>query len=214
MLSYGYVISYLPRHERFNEAEKLLDLVLKDYSKGSRQYEADGSVTLTYSKKEFDGEKQVILKRNVTESHTAVYSDTPLKFLKFGGIIFYLRDVIPALAFFLFYYLLGTKFNTRMIYSGESVGKLMGIVAGSVAGLVINLLTARLLSKDRSYDRVCAIQFGGIFSVICILAVMIKYTGTGAYAFWHYVLAFSPFIESVGGMALTRLVHLFKKEDR
>lgn len=214
MLSYGYVISYLPRHERFNEAEKLLDFVLKGYSKGSRQYEEDGSVTLTYSKKEFEVEKQVILKRNVTESHTAVYSDTPLKFLKFGGIIFYVRDIIPALIYFLLYYFVGIKFNTRMIYSGESVGKLMGIVAGSVAAMIINLLTARLLSKDRSYDRICAVQFGGIFSLVCILAVMIKYTGTGAYAFWHYVLAFSPFIESVGGMALTRLVHLFKKEDR
>ena len=214
MLSYGYVISYLPRHERFNEAEKLLDLVLKGYSKGSRQYEADGSVTLTYSKKEFDGEKQVILKRNVTESHTAVYSDTPLKFLKFGGIIFYLRDVIPALAFFLLHYLVGVKFNTILMFSNDPAKKLTAILGGAGAALVINLLTRRLLMKDRSYDRVCCIQFGGIFSFVTIFATMIKYTGAGVFTFWLDVLAFSTFIESVGGIALTRLVHIFEKEDR
>ena len=43
-MNYGYIIAQLPRHERFNEAELLLDRLLKDYSKGSKQFEEDGSV--------------------------------------------------------------------------------------------------------------------------------------------------------------------------
>lgn len=212
MLNYGYVISYLPRHERLNEAEKLLDFVLRGYTKGSRQFEEDGSVTITYVKSGDEGEKQVILKRNVTESHTAVYSDTPLKFLKFGGIIFYLRDIIPSLIYFLLYYFVSTRFISALIFSGRPEKRLLAIVSGAAGALVINLLTRRLLSKNRSYDRVCAVQFGGIFSLVYILAVMIKFTGIGITAFWLKVLALTPFIEAVGGMALTRLVHIFEKE--
>lgn len=213
MLSYGYIISNLPRHERFNEAEWLLDKLLKGYSKGSKQFEEDGSISLAYSKETEEGEKQVVLKRNVTESYVAVFSDIPLKIFKFGGFIFYLRDIIPSLVFFMIYCIWGLEFNTRLIFSGDSVKKLIAIVGGAAAAFVINLITKRFIMKNRSYDRVCFIQFGGLFSAIMIFAVMIKYTGTGIINFWHYVFAFSPFIESVGGMALTRFVHLFSKED-
>lgn len=212
MLNYGYIISQLARHERFNEAEWLLDKLLKGYSKGSRQFEEDGSTSLTYTKETGDDKQLVILKRNVTESHVVVFSDTPLKIFRFGGWIFYLRDVIPSLLFFLVYYIWGIQFNTRLIYSGEPFKQLFAIVGGAAAALVINLATRRLLSRNRSYDRICCVQFGGLFSLFYILAMMIKYTGIGIFNFWFFVLAFSPFIESVGGMALTRLVHLFEKE--
>ncbi|WP_432651445.1 hypothetical protein [Huintestinicola sp.] len=212
-MNYGYIISSLARHERFNEAEWLLDKILKDYSKGSRQFEEDGSVSLTYSKKTADGEKQVVLKRNVTESHVAVFSDTPFKIFKFGGWIFYLRDIIPAILFFLVYVIWGIKFNIRLIYSGEPVNKLVAIVGGAMIALIINLVTRQLLSKNRTYDRICFIQFGGVFSLFYILAIMIKYTGTGIINFWTYVLSLSPFIETVGGLALTRLLHLFEKDS-
>lgn len=214
MLNYGYIISQLARHERFNEAEWLLDKILKGYSKGSRQFEDDGSVSLTYSKETEDGEKQVILKRNVTESHVAVFSDTPLKIFRFGGWIFYLRDVIPSLIFFLVYYIWGIQFNTRLIYSGEPFKRLFAIAGGAAAALIINLATRRLLSKNRSYDRICCVQFGGLFSLVYILAIMVKYTGTGIINFWFFVLSFSPLIESVGGMMLTRFVHLFERNDK
>lgn len=213
MLSYGYIISNLPRHERFNEAEWLLDKLLKDYSKGSKQFEEDGSISLVYSKETEEGEKQVILKRNVTESYVAVFSDIPLKILKFGGFIFYLRDIIPSLVFFMIYFIWGIDFNKRLIISGIPADRLIAIVGGAAAGLIINLLTRRLISKNRSYDRICCIQFGGLFSLIYILAVMVKYSGTGIMNFWIGVLSFSTFIESVGGMALTRLMHLFEKDN-
>lgn len=213
MLSYGYIISNLPRHERFNEAEWLLDKLLKDYSKGSKQFEEDGSISLAYSKETEEGEKQVILKRNVTESYVAVFSDIPLKILKFGGFIFYLRDIIPSLVFFMIYFIWGIDFNKRLIISGIPADRLIAIVGGAAAGLIINLLTRRLISKNRSYDRICCIQFGGLFSLIYILAVMVKYSGTGIMNFWIGVLSFSTFIESVGGMALTRLMHLFEKDN-
>ncbi|MDY3791885.1 MAG: hypothetical protein SOZ56_05335 [Oscillospiraceae bacterium] len=213
MLSYGYIISNLPRHERFNEAEWLLDKLLKGYSKGSKQFEEDGSISLAYSKETEEGEKQVILKRNVTESYVAVFSDIPLKILKFGGFIFYLRDIIPSLVFFMIYFIWGIDFNKRLIISGIPADRLIAIVGGAAAGLIINLLTRRLISKNRSYDRICCIQFGGLFSLIYILAVMVKYSGTGIMNFWIGVLSFSTFIESVGGMALTRLMHLFEKDN-
>lgn len=213
MLSYGYIISNLPRHERFNEAEWLLDKLLKDYSKGSKQFEEDGSISLVYSKETEEGEKQVILKRNVTESYVAVFSDIPLKILKFGGFIFYLRDIIPSLVFFMIYFIWGIDFNKRLIISGIPADRLIAIVGGAAAGLIINLLTRRLISKNRSYDRICCIQFGGLFSLIYILAVMVKYSGTGIMNFWIGVLSFSTFIESVGGMALTRFMHLFEKDN-
>lgn len=212
-MNYGYIIAQLPRHERFNEAELLLDKTLKDYSKGNRQYEEDGSISITYSKESEEGENQVILKRNVTESHVAVFSDVPLKIFKFGGWIFYIRDIIPSLVFFMIYYIWGIEFNTRLVYPGEPVKRLIGIVGGAAAGLIINLLTRRLISKNRSYDRICCVQFGGLFSLIYILAVMVKYTGTGIMNFWICVLSYSPFIESVGGMMLTRFVHLFERND-
>ena len=174
-MNYGYIISSLARHERFNEAEWLLDKLLKDYSKGSKQFEEDGSISLTYSKETEDGEKQVVLKRNVTESHVAVFSDTPLKIFKFGGWIFYLRDIIPSLIFFLVYYIWGIQFNTRLIYSGESIKRLIAIVGGAIAALIINFATRRLISKNRSYDRICCVQFGGLFSLFYILAIMIKF---------------------------------------
>ncbi|MDD6991353.1 MAG: hypothetical protein PUI48_05960 [Oscillospiraceae bacterium] len=213
MLSYGYIISNLPRHERFNEAEWLLDKLLKDYSKGSKQFEEDGSISLAYSKETEEGEKQVVLKRNVTESYVAVFSDIPLKIFKFGGFIFYLRDIIPSLVFFMIYFIWGIDFNKRLIISGIPADRLIAIVGGAAAGLIINLLTRRLISKNRSYDRICCIQFGGLFSLIYILAVMVKYSGTGIMNFWIGVLSFSTFIESVGGMALTRLMHLFEKDN-
>lgn len=212
-MNYGYIISQLPRHERFNEAELLLDKVLKDYSKGNRQYEEDGSISLTYSKETEEGVKQVVLKRNVTESHVAVFSDVPLKIFKFGGWIFYLRDAIPSLVFLMIYYIWGIPFTTRYILSDDPVKKLIAIAGGAFAALIINLLTRQLISKNRSYDRICCVQFGGVFSLIYILAVMVKYTGTGIMNFWQNVLALSPFIEAVGGMALTRLVHLFEKDN-
>ena len=212
-MNYGYIIAQLPRHERFNEAELLLDKRLKSYSKGNRQFEEDGSISITYSKETEEGEKQqVILKRNVTESHVAVFSDVPLNFFKFGGWIFYIRDIIPSLVFFMIYFIWGIDFNKKLIISGIPVDRLIAIVGGAAAGLIINLLTRRLISKNRSYDRICCIQFGGLFSLIYILAVMVKYSGTGIMNFWICVLSFSPFIESVGGMAITRFVHLFEKE--
>ena len=212
-MNYGYIISNLPRHERFNEAEWLLDKLLKDFSKGSKRFEEDGSITLTYSKETEDGGEQVILRRNVTESYVAVFSDIPLKILKFGGWLFYLRDVIPSLVYFMIYYVWGIEFNTRMIYTREPVSQLIAIVGGALAGVVINFATRRLLMNNRSYDRVCFVQFGGLFSIFMILAVMIRYTGKGAMEFWFMVLASTPFIETVGGMALTRFVHLFEKEN-
>lgn len=212
-MNYGYIISGLARHERFNEAEWLLDKILKGYSKGSKRFEEDGSISMTYSKETEDGEKQVILKRNVTESHVAVFSDTPLKIFRFGGWIFYLRDIIPSLVFFMIYYIWGVEFNATLMFTREPVKQLIAIAGGAVAGLIINLATRRLLKKDRSYDRICCIQFGGVFSIIMILAKMIRYTGTGIMNFWFSVLALSPFIETVGGMTLTRFVHLFEKEN-
>lgn len=213
MLSYGYIISNLPRHERFNEAEWLLDKLLKGYSKGSKQFEEDGSISLAYSKETEEGEKQVVLKRNVTESYVAVFSDMPLKIFKLGGWIFYLRDIIPSLVYFLIYIIWGMPLTIKFIFSDDPFKKLIAIVGGSFAALIINLLTRRLISKNRSYDRICCIQFGGLFSLFYILAVMVDYTGMGIMNFWTCVLAYSPFIESVGGMALTRLVHLFEKDN-
>lgn len=211
-MNYGYIIAQLPRHERFNEAEWLLDKLLKDCSKGNRQYEEDGSISITYSRETDDGEKQIVLKRNVTESYVAVFSDVPLKIFKFGGWIFYIRDIIPSLVFFMIYFIWGTEFNMRLISSGDPFKRLIAIAGGAAAGLIINLLTRRLLKKNRSYDRICCVQFGGLFSLFYILSVMIKYTGTGIMNFWISVLSNSPFIEAVGGMALTRFVHLFEKE--
>lgn len=211
-MNYGYIIAQLPRHERFNEAELLLDKLLKEYAKGSKQFEEDGSITITYSKETEDGEKQVILKRNVTESHVAVFSDVPLKIFKFGGWIFYLRDIIPSLVFFLIYYFCGMPLTLKFVFSDDLFKKIIAIAGGSFAALIINLLTRRLISKNRSYDRICCIQFGGLFSLFYILAVMVDYTGMGIMRFWTCVMAYSPFIEAVGGMALTRFVHLFEKE--
>ena len=213
MMSYGYILSNLARHERFNEAEWLLDKALKGFVKGSKQFEEDGSISLTYSKNDDDGEKKVVLQRNVTESYTAVFSDVPLKIFRFGGWIFYLRDIIPALVFFFIYYNWGVEFNTRMIFSGDPFKRLIAIVGGAMAGLMINLITKRFISKDRSFDRVCFIQLGGVFSIFYILLIMKRYSGTGIWNFWQYVLAFSPLIEAVGGLVLTRFVHLFVKED-
>lgn len=212
MHTYGYILSNLARHERFNEAEWLLDRVLKGYTKGNRQYEEDGSLSVTYTKKELDGEKTVLLKRNVTESNTAIFSDVPLKIFRFGGWIFYIRDLIPSLAFFLLYYFCLVPLNTRMIYDGDPFLKLLAIVGGSAIGLVINLITRRIISTERSYDRVCFVQFGGLFSAIQILWVMVKYPNVGAYNFWMYVLGLTPFIEVVGGLVLARLLHKFESE--
>ncbi len=213
MQSYGYVLSNLARHDRLNEAERLLDRVLKGYSKGSKQFDEDGSIAIVYSKASEDGEKQVILKRNVTESCIMVTSDIPLKIFRFGGWIFYLRDIVPTLAFFLLYCILGVKINSMLILSDESVKMLLAIAGGAAAALVINLITRRLLGRNRSFDRICFIQLGGIFSIIMILAVMVKNTGIGIWSFWQRVLAYSPFIQSVGGIVLTRLVRLFSRED-
>ena len=211
MQNYGYVLSGLARHERFNEAELLLDKRLKGFSKGSKQFEEDGSITITYSKTDEDGEKQVILKRNVTESCIMVLSDIPLKFFRFGGWIFYLRDIIPALVYTLIYIICSVKFNYPMFDSGLLPYRILAVVGGAAAALVINLITAPLLKKNRSFDRICVIQFGGIFAFAVIFFYMIKYSGRGILGFWLNVLAYSPFIESVGGVVLTRLVHkLFK----
>ncbi|MBQ5333764.1 MAG: hypothetical protein J6K92_11010 [Oscillospiraceae bacterium] len=214
MQSYGYILSGLARHDRLNEAEWLLDKILKGYSKGNKQFEEDGSITITYSKADEDGEKQVILKRNVTESCIMVLSDIPLKIFRFGGWIFYLRDIIPSLAFALIYFIFGVKFLSPMILSNKLEKWIIAVFAGAAAALVLNLITAPLLKKNRSFDRICCIQFGGIFSLFLILFFMIKFTGTGIQKFWINVLAKSPFIEAVGGIILTRLIHKLFREDR
>ena len=214
MHTYGYLLSNLARHERFNEAEWLLDRVLKGYTKGNRQYEKDGSISVTYSKTEVDGEKTVLLKRNVTESNTSVFSDIPLKIFRFGGWIFYLRDIIPSLAFFLLYYFCAVPINDRLINDEDPFSKLLAIAGGSAAGLVIYMLTRRLVSTERSYDRICFVQFGGFFMIIQILSVMVEHPRVGAYNFWIYVLGLTPFIEAVGGLVLARLLHKFESDTK
>ncbi|MCI7766753.1 MAG: hypothetical protein MSJ26_02070 [Oscillospiraceae bacterium] len=213
MQSYGYVLSGLARHDRFNEAEWLLDKVLKGFSKGSKQFEEDGSISLTYSKNDENGEKLVTLKRNVTESCIMVLSDIPLKFFRFGGWIFYLRDLIPTLAFFLLYGIFGVRFNSVMINSNDPFNRLFGIVGGALAALLLNLITVKLFKKNRSFDRICFIQAGGIFSAFMILYVGIKSSGKGIWDFWTQVLSCSPFIEAVGGVVLARLLRISSQED-
>lgn len=169
---YGYKISGLARSEKYFEAEKLLDLTLKGFEKDNAVFSEDGSITQRYSKKNEDGsETEVTLVKNITESGIMVFSDIPLKYLKWNGKILYLRDVIPTLILAGIYWksysygLVSTSF-------GRNITQLF-LIAGFLYTF-ISLAACKILSKNRSALRVRFMALGSVFSVFTILKYLTR----------------------------------------
>lgn len=213
MLTYGYVLSNLPRSERYKEAEKLLDMLLKGYEKENAVFEKDGSVKQCYKKTDEDGTvHETVLERNMSESHISVYSDRSIKLLRLGRLTFYLRDILPSLVFFLLYIVWAIPANTEAMESGSSDKMLAVIIGGSMAALALNLTTGFILDKNRTKLRIRFIQFGGLFNFLFTLHKMTSYTGVGGIIyFWQHTFAYTPFIEIVGGIMLTWVADKFTR---
>ena len=177
MAQYGYKISELSRAEKFAEAECFLDRKLKGYEKQMSGFEADGSVTIRYTKKADDGSvSEISLVKNITESAIMVFSDKELKYFKRGGWILYLRDLIPTVLFscVIWYLFIAVYFVGNGFYD-----LLQKFVLMLVAIVAADLITGRFLSKNRSRERIAFIQSGGIFTVLLSLYYVIDCARVG-----------------------------------
>lgn len=180
MSLYGYKISGLARSEKYFEAERLLDKKLKNFEKDNAVFEEDGSIRQIYRRKNEDGsETEITLVKNITESAVIVFSDIPLKFLKYGGIILYVRDIAPTIIFAVLYYFL-YKLALRYFMAYSLTALTLVALAAAAIFTVTDLLTYRLLDKNRSRLRIRFIQSGSIFTVIALL-----YYFTRLFAYWN-----------------------------
>lgn len=181
MAVYGYKISGFARTERYKEAELLLDRKLKGWEKGSEGFAEDGSVTLCYKKTEEDGSvKEVSLEKNITESFVMVLSDIPIKSLRFGGAVFYLRDIIPV-ALFIF----GWYFGYEKITAALRLSPVFAAAAGTFVGIFVDLFSEKLLGRNRTRFRIKLIQMCWLFPLINFFFISLKIF---SYYSWMQVL--------------------------
>lgn len=168
MAYYGYTVSGLVRIEKFSEVEQLLDKKLKDYEKSVSGFEKDGSMTVTYSKKnEDESVNQVRLVKNVTESNISVFSDIPLPYLRFGGKLLWLRDIVPTALFALLQWLgISYCLKTAISFGQTDYIRYAVICLFSAAVLVmLDIVTDKLLSKNRGFWRKRAIQNAAVVNI-------------------------------------------------
>lgn len=198
MAVYGYKISGFARTERYKEAEVFLNRKLKGWEKGSESFAEDGSVTLCYKKTEEDGSvKEVSLEKNITESFVMVLSDIPIKFLRFGGAVFYLRDIIPV-ALFIF----GWYFGYIKIAAASGISPGFAAVAGTFAGIFIDLFTEKLLRKNRTRLRIKLIQMCWLFPLINFIYYTLKIFSYYSWIQIFYFTLQSPIIPIFASMLI------------
>lgn len=210
MSLYGYKISGFAHSERYFEAEALLDRKLKGFEKDNAAFEEDGSRRQRYFRKNEDGsETEVLLTKNVTESGIMVFSDIPLKYLQKGGLVFYIRDIIPTLIIAAIYW--GSYYYImRQRWAGGGLNKLLQIAF--VCGIiftVVSRIAIRVLNKNRSPLRVRFMALGSIFGVFQLLYFLSK-----IFAYWTplqilYALLRTPVPPLLLALAVELILHKF-----
>lgn len=147
MTRYGYKISGFAGGERFFEAERLLDIVLKGFEKLPASFEADGSRKQEYIKKDDEEEKNVTLIKNVTESGILVFSDAPLKLFRFGGAVFYLWDILPTVLMGILWWFAVPEILRRL-----PLGNVSAAAVDTAAGLIFCFISLVICSGIKKLE--------------------------------------------------------------
>ncbi len=164
---YGYKISGLARSEKYFEAEKLLDRKLKGFSKDNAVFAEDGSITQRYFRENEDGTlTEVTLVKNITETAVLVFSDIPLKYLKFGGKLLYLRDIIPTFIMAGIYW---GSYRYALTKTSLGAKPVMLMAVCAIIYAFICFASIKPLSKNRSPLRVRFIALGSVFTLFPFL---------------------------------------------
>ena len=175
-MQYGYKIGGFASQAKFDEAEWFIDLLMKKkFVKGHADFSEDGSRTQEWVRSDDSGEQKIVLVKNITESAGIVFSDCELKWLKFGGKLLYLRDIIPMLLFALMFWklvpMLSVKYNVVNNYLAN--GFFMSMICGCCASIIC--LAADLLIRiRRDHVRSLFVRLGGVFSTLQVLYFFIK----------------------------------------
>lgn len=181
MTRYGYKISGFAGSERYFEAERLLDIALKGFEKLPASFEEDGSRKQEYIRKDDEGERNVTLIKNVTESGILVFSDVQLRIFRFGGAVFYLWDILPTVLMGILWWFAVPKILRRLPMGNIPVAA-VDIAAGLIfcfISMVICSWARRLEEKDHRHLRILFVpcrtrlrmEFiarGGIFTLIAL----------------------------------------------
>lgn len=166
MAQYGYLISNLPRNEKYAETEAFLDKKLADFQKDNAVFEKDGSMRQVYRKTDDEGNvTEISLVKNITESSIVVFSDIPLKYFKRGGAVLFVRDIAPSVVFGAFYWAgIGTTLMRTFMYSFRQYVPMF--IVTLIFAIIVNIMSMDFLSKNRSLLRVQIIQTGSIFVLV------------------------------------------------
>ncbi len=176
MAIYGYKISGFSDNARFCEAQEILDKKLKDWNKSSACFDEDGSVSIVYSKENEDGtQSEVKLVKNITESAVLVFSDIPIKIFSKGGILIYLRDLIPA-AIFLAVYIIGYHYWIKLpLWNMYNLHELiLPSLIFTFFCFMLSLITYKTLSKNRNPLRIRLIQTGWFVTPAVIIIISLR----------------------------------------
>lgn len=177
MAEYGYLISNLPRNEKYTETEAFLDKKLNGFEKDNAVFENDGSMRQVYRRTEEDGSvTEISLVKNITESSIVVFSDIPLKYFQKGGAVLYVRDIVPSVIFGAFYWAgIGTTLMRAFMYGSRTYIPIFLVTL--VFSVVINMMSLEKFSENRSLLRVQIIQMGSVFIIVPAIVF-----GLGIYA--------------------------------
>lgn len=175
-MQYGYKIGGFASQAKFDEAEWFIDLLMKKkFVKGHADFSEDGSRTQEWVRSDDSGEQKIVLIKNITESAVIVFSDCELKWLKFGGKLLYLRDIIPMLLFALMFWKLVPFVSAkyRIVDNYLANGFFMSVICG-LGGAIVCLIANLLIRIRRDPVRSLFVRLGGVFSILQVLYFFIK----------------------------------------
>ncbi|MCM1523699.1 MAG: hypothetical protein NC120_04495 [Ruminococcus sp.] len=206
MAQYGYLISNLPRNEKYAETEAFLDKKLKGFEKDNAVFEKDGSMKQVYRRTDEDGGvTEVSIVKNITESSIVVFSDIPLKYFKRGGAVLFARDIAPSALFGVFYWAaVGTELMRRFMFGFDVY--IPALLISVVLAAAINMISMNYLRKNRSLLRVQIIQMGSVFIIIPAAVIWLRMFVRGSLTAVIFRYLQSPIPTALAAAVITRLI--------